>query len=401
MFGSPAFAALRAAEDRIIRESGPGGTVPVSTSAWKSVFDPATRQLEDFTLAGYDKAVREARTAGGQVLVRIGVAGGLGLIAIVLSLVLSIRIGGSLVRRLSLLRAAATDLAGRRLPEVVSRLRAGEQVDVDGEALRPPPGDDEIAEVGAALAEVQRSAVESAVGEAALRRGMSKVLVNIARRNQGLIDRQIEALRTSATPENAEQLAVRMRRYAEHLVILAGSARTRGGLQPEPLADIVAAAALEVQEPGRIEIGSVVDTELPGRVAPDLVHLLAELMENATSFSPPHTPVRVSAQRVGLGIAVEIEDRGLGMTPAALEETNRRLAEPPSFDPANSARLGLYVVAMLAAQRGFQVGLRPSSFGGITAEVAIPPGLVAPRPEAGPGPSLPPAMAGLHRRPEQ
>jgi len=419
MFGNPDFTAVRAAEDEIVRNGRPGGPVPVTGNAWKSAYDPAVRELGDFTLAGYDEAITEARRAGGTVLVRFGVAGGLGLLAIIVSLVLSIRIGRSVVRRLSLLSEAATDLAGRRLPEVVARLRMGEPVAVEGEALRPPPGDDEIAEVGAALAEVQRSAIESAVGEAALRRGMGQVLVNVARRNQGLIDRQAYALsqipdegaRRSRPMVQAEQLAVQMRRYAEHLVILAGSARTRGGLQPEPLEEIIAAAAGEVQDAERIEIESVADIALPGRVASDLGHLFAELMENATSFSPPDTPVRVSARRVRRGVLVEIEDRGLGMTPAALEETNRRLVRPPDFDPANSARLGLYVVAVLAAQRGVRVELEPSRFGGITALVTIPPDLAEGREPsrqltpAGqePGgaaqpPSLSAALAGMHRR---
>ena len=394
MLNSPAFAALRAAEDQIIREGGPGATVPITRAVWKATFDPVARQMRDFLLGGYDQAIADARRAGEAVLIRFGVAGGLGLLAVVLSLFLAIRIGRSLVHRLSALRAAATDLAGRRLPEVAARLRAGEQVDAEGESLRLPPGEDEIAEVGVALGEVQRRAIESAAGEAALRHGMSKVLVNIARRNQSLISRQLEALGqigAAGTPEEsrpvavAEQLAIRMRRHAEHLVILAGSARSRGGLQPVPLADILRSASEEVQDAERIEIQQIVEVALPGRLVADLVHLLAELMENATAFSPPDTPVRVSAQRLPHGVAVEIEDRGLGMSRAALEETNNKLANPPDFDPADSVRLGLFVIGMLAAERGIRVGLQPSIFGGITAVVMIPSDLLdaAPKPERG------------------
>jgi signal transduction histidine kinase len=382
MLNSPAFTALRAAEDQIIRDGRARGPVPITLAVWKVTFDPAARLLRDFLSRGYDQAIAYARTAGDTVLVRFGVAGGTGLLTIVVSLYLSRRVGRSVVRRLSALRAAATDLAGRQLPDVVARLRAGEHIDVDEEAVSPPSGQDEIAEVGVALAEVRRRAIESAVGEAALRQGMSTVLVNIARRSQGLIGRQLEALGQIRAPEDgrplvlAEQLAIRMRRDAEHLVIVAGSARGRGGLQPVPLAQILGSAADEVQDADRIEVPSIAEVSLPGRLAADLVHLLAELMENAIAFSPPDTPVRVTSQRVPHGLVVEIEDRGLGMSAATLEKTNSRLSRPRDFDPADSARLGLFVVAVLAAQRGIRVTLQPSTFGGITAVVVIPPDLV-------------------------
>jgi len=403
MLNSPTFAALRISEDQIIRGSRAGGTVPITVEAWRTTFNPVARQLYDFLSAGYDAAIAHARDSGDRILLRFSLAGGLGLLAIIWSLFLSIRISRSVVDRLSVLRAAATDLAGRQLPEVIARLRAGEQVKVDDDALRPAPGDDEIAEVALALSEVRRSAIDAAVAEAALRYGMSKVFVNIARRNQTLIDRQLRALaqiRASDTSEDShpaaqvEQLATQMRRHAEHLVILAGSARSRGGLRPVPLAEIIGSAAGEVEVAERIEARSIVDAAVPGRAAADIVHIFAALLENAIAFSPPDTPVRVSAQRVPHGVVVEIEDRGLGMTQSALEETNRMLARPPDFDPANSARLGLFVVAQLAAQRGIRVFLQPSNFAGVTAVVMLPTDLVDAAP--GPGPAAQPAPAA-HR----
>jgi len=381
MLSNPTFTAMRTTEDRIVQDGRSGGKVPITTDVWKATFNPAAQQMYDFMGEGYDRAVTFAQAAGNRILVRFGFAGVLGLVAILLSLFVSIRVGGSVVHRLSVLRAAATDLAVRRLPGLVARLRSGEQIDVDDDVPRLPLGDDEIAEVGAALHEVQRSAIDSAVGEAAVRYGMVKVLVNVARRNQTLIDRQLEVItqiQSSGTAEErpvvrVRRLATRMRRNAEHLVILAGSARSGRGLHPEPLAEIIGRAVNQIEDGDRIQIDTIADAAVPGRALADLVHLLAELMENATSFSPPDTPVRVLAHRQPDGcVAVEIEDRGLGMSPAALEETNRRLAEPPDFDPANSARLGLIVVAQLAAHRGIRVGLRPSSFGGITAAVTLP-----------------------------
>jgi signal transduction histidine kinase len=406
MLSGPAFAALRTAEDRILRDGSAGGLVPTTRDVWKATFTPAVRQLYGFLANGYDKAVGFAKAERDRILVRFGVSGGLGLLAILASLFLSIRIGGSVVRRLSVLRTAATDLAHRRLPETVARLRAGERIDVDADRLRLSLGDDEIAEVGAALSEVQRSAIDSAAGEAALRYDMNRVLVNIARRNQTLLDRQLETL--AQTPgvdasgervtARAEQLAVQMRRHAEHLVILAGSARSRRGHGPEPLARIIARAAGEVEHAERIEIGTIADAEVPEPAVTDIGHLLAELLENGTTFSPPDTPVRVSAQRGPDGVTVEIEDHGLGMSPAALDETNRRLAQPQELDPARSARLGLFVVALLAAQRGIRVVLRPSPERGVTATVTIPADLaaLAPAPVSATGPATRP-VAGPRR----
>lgn len=383
MLSSPAFAALRTAEDQILRAAGPGDAVPTTRDAWKATFNPAVRQFYGFLGNGYDKAVAFANAERDRILLRFGVSGLLGLLAIVTSLWLAIRIGGSVVRRLSVLRTAATELAHRRLPETVRRLRSGEHVAGDGDPLRLSLGDDEIAEVGAALSEVQRSAIDSAAGEAALRYDMNKVLVNIARRNQALIDRQLEALAQNSgerATARVEQLAVRMRRHAEHLVILAGSARSRRGLGPETLAGIITRAAGEVEHAERIEIGTIADAEVPGPAVTDIGHLLAELLENGTTFSPPDTPVRVSAHPVPDGITVEIEDHGLGMSASALAETNRGLAQQQEFDPATSARLGLFVVALLAAQRGIRVVLRPTGDQGITAAVTIPAELAAPSP---------------------
>ncbi|GIM97180.1 sensor histidine kinase [Paractinoplanes toevensis] len=385
MLSGPAFAALRSAEDQIIGKGRSGGPVGITGEVWKATATPALGQLFTFLADGYDHAVTFAKEARDRILIRFGVSGLLGLIAILLSLAIAVRIGGSVVRRLFLLRTAATELARQRLPELVRRLRAGERIDVDGEALRLRLGDDEIAEVGAALTDVHLSAVESAAGEAAVRYDMNKVLVNIARRNQALLDRQIEALGpVDGVDARAYQLAVRMRRHAEHLVILSGSARSRRGLGAESLGTILARVAGEMEHAERIAIGPIVDAEVPEHAVADLGHLAGELLENATTFSPPDSPVRLSARREPGGIVVEIEDRGIGMSPAAVDETNRRLAQPREFDPADSARLGLFVVATLAAQHGIGVTLGPADGGGIRVVMTLPATLVVPIDEAAP-----------------
>jgi signal transduction histidine kinase len=402
MLSGPAFTALHSAEDQIIGEGSAGGPVGTTRDVWRATFTPAVRELYAFLADGYDKAVEFATAARDRLIVRFSVSGLLGLLAILASLLLSARVGGSVVHRLSVLRVAANDLAHRQLPEMVQRSRAGEKFDLDGGTPPLALGDDEIAEVGAALGEVRQSAISSAAGEAALRSGMNKVLLNIARRNQTLVGRQLEALAQPAPPPGrgpaagaegrpadadgeaaiakAQQLAVRMRRNAEHLVILAGSARVRRGNGPEPLARIIARAAGEVEHTGRIVTGTVADAEVPERAVTDIGHLLAELLENATTFSPPDTSVRVSAHRIPDGVVVEIEDQGLGMSASALDEANRRLAEPQEFDPAESARLGLFVVALLAAQRGIRVVLTSSEGQGVTATVIVPAELAVPLP---------------------
>jgi signal transduction histidine kinase len=387
MLRSPAFSALRAVEDQLLRAGTSGDPVPTTRDVWKATFTPAIREFYAFLANGYDRAAAFAEEEQDRIIVRFVISGVLGMLAIVMSLLLAIHIGRSVVRRLTVLRTAATDLA-QRLPGTVQRLRTGERVDVDGTTLRLSLGDDEIAEVGFALSEVQRSAIDSAAGEAALRYDLNRVLVNIARRNQTLIDRQLEALNSGdRATARAAQLAAQMRRHADHLVILAGSARSRRGLGPETLAGIITRVAGEVEHAERIEIGTMAEAEVPEPAVTDIGHLLAELLENGTTFSPPGTPVRVSARPATDGIVVEIEDHGLGMSASALEETNQRLTQPQEFDPGTSNRLGLFVVGLLAAQRGIRVVLRPSGDRGITATVHIPAELAVPLSPAAPGSS--------------
>jgi len=188
--------------------------------------------------------------------------------------------------------------------------------------------------------------------------------------------------RRTTSPQELEDLfkldhmATRMRRHAEALVILAGSAPGRGWRHPVPIVDVVRGATSEIEDYVRVSLERLPEVRIAGRAVGDLIHLLAELLENATSFAPPHTQVRVHAEAVGNGLALQIEDRGLGMSEQELAEANLRLADPPLFDPAHSARLGLLVVAKLAARQGITVRLRTSPYGGVTAVVLIPAELV-------------------------
>ncbi|MFC7481074.1 nitrate- and nitrite sensing domain-containing protein [Luedemannella flava] len=360
---------LRAVEDNVLDPPAEDRATTVSLTTWRTAYDETASQLRALARTLAAEPVAADESAATAAVVRAVLTGLLGLLAIVASIVISIRFGRSLIGRLNALRRSALDLAEDRLPSVIGRLRAGEEVDVDAETPALRYGDDELGHVGDAFEAVQRTAIDSAVQEARLRAGLNEVFVNIARRSQTLLHRQLDLLdqmeRRATDPDEMEalfrvdHLATRMRRHAEDLVILAGATPGRGWRSPVPLVDVLRGAVSEVEDYGRVTITPVPQAALHGRYVGDLMHLFAELIENATAFSPPRTQVRLSAQVVPKGLAVDIEDRGLGMTVEDIEAANRRLAEPPDFDPANSERLGLFVVALLADRHGIRVQLRP------------------------------------------
>ncbi|WP_416902662.1 nitrate- and nitrite sensing domain-containing protein [Micromonospora echinospora] len=388
------FLRLRRMQDELVA-ADPGDPPSVDARAWQSTHDVVQRQLRDFELAEAEALTERSVPAALGILGRLAAAGLLGLVAVVVSLVVALRVGRSLVRRLTGVRTAATELAERRLPDVVARLRHGAEVDVAREAPLLEFGTDEIGQVGQAFGAVQRTAVQSAVDEAALRHGLNQVFLNIARRTQGLVHRQLALLdrmerRTEDPEELAElfgvdHLATRMRRHAEALVILAGAAPGRGWRNPVTVLDVVRGAISEVEAYDRVDIAPVRPAAVVGRAVGDVIHLLAELIENATSFSSPESRVRVHGEMLPNGYAVEISDRGLGMTADAIDAANRRLARSPEFDPATSARLGHFVVARLAARHRVRVRLTAGAQGGMTAVVLLPPDLMTtepPRPAA-------------------
>ncbi|MEV4480422.1 sensor histidine kinase [Micromonospora coxensis] len=393
---------LRAMQEALLR-ADPSGRPPVDPRAWATSHETVQRQLFDFELAQADVLAERSVPVAAGILVRLGVAALLGLAAVVVSVLVAVRVGRTLVRRLTGVRTAALEMAEQRLPDVVARLRRGEQVDVAREAPPLEYGADEIGEVGRAFNEVRRTAVRAAVDEVTLRRGLNEVFLNLARRSQGLVHRQLALLdrmeRRAEDPDEladlfrVDHLATRLRRHAEDLVILAGAAPGRGWRQPVAVLDVVRGAVSEVEAYDRVDIGDVQPAGVVGRAVADVIHLLAELIENATVYSPPETRVEVCGQQVPKGYVVEITDHGLGMSPRAVEEANRRLADPPEFDPADSARLGLFVVARLAARHGVMVTLRPRVPGGTTAVVLVPVDLVTDEPSVPPVPARHPAAS--------
>ncbi|MEU8775625.1 nitrate- and nitrite sensing domain-containing protein [Streptomyces sp. NPDC048606] len=390
-WSGPETKALRDAEERFIT-GGTGKTNRAVTAAqWDEAANKVLGDLATMGTAAGDRYQKRVTPIATGVMVQAAVAGILGFLALAVSLLLSVRIGRDLIRDLSRLRKDAHEASGVRLPSVMRRLAAGETVDVETEAPHLEFEKDEVGQVGQALNSLQRAAVEAAVKQAELRRGVSEVFVNLARRNQVLLHRQLTLLdtmerRTEDTEELADlfrldHMTTRMRRHAEGLVILSGAAPSRQWRKPVQLMDVVRAAVAEVEDYERIEVRRLARIGIEGPAVADVTHLVAELLENATVFSPPHTAVQVHGERVANGFTLEIHDRGLGMNPEALLDANLRLAETPDFELSDTDRLGLFVVSRLARRHGIKVVLQPSPYGGTTAVVFLPADLLTEAPD--------------------
>ncbi|MFA1545264.1 sensor histidine kinase [Actinomadura chokoriensis] len=379
---SEQFRRYRAAETAIVNARG--DRLPAEAADWQ-----ATTQLLS---QAWGQKVQEASLAlnemakpiGERIVLRLVIAGGFGLLAVVASIVLSLLAARSLSRELRGLQRAALNLAENRLPGVVTRLRRGEEVDVDAEAPPLVIGKTrEVARVGDAFTKVQRTAIDTAVRESYLRQGISRVFLNVAWRSQSLLHRQLRMLdemeRGASDPKALEDLfrldhlTTRMRRHAEGLVILSGTSPGRGWSRPVHVEDVLRAAVAEVEDYTRVEVVVVTgQAALIGEAVADIIHLLAELIENATVFSPAPTEVLVRGEMGANGFAVDVIDRGIGLDQSELDALNLRLSRPPEFDLAVTDRLGLFVVSRLAGRHGIRVALQPSLYGGVSAVVLIP-----------------------------
>ncbi|MFD1935246.1 nitrate- and nitrite sensing domain-containing protein [Nonomuraea mangrovi] len=323
------------------------------------------------------------------------------LVLLIIVLVITAIMARSLVRPLRRLRGDALEVAGRTLPGIVQRLReeghGTETVEV------PPIGvssQDEIGEVARAFDEVHREAVRLAGEESKLRANVNAMFVNLSRRSQTLVERQITLIDGLEQGEQDEQrlanlfkldhLATRMRRNSENLLVLAGQDPPRRWSQPVQLVDVARASLSEVENYDRVNLQVPGGAAVAGQAVNDVIHLLAELVENALAFSPRETHVVVSGNRIdGGGMMVSITDSGIGMTQEELVQANARLAEAPTVDVSVSRRMGLFVVARLAHRHGVRVQLRPHGGGGLTAMVLLPESLLG---------GATPAMAGTGAR---
>jgi hypothetical protein len=369
----------RIQQDVIRRQSGEeidaGQWLAASTTNMELLRSVESRLLEGVIGQSGDLSSSAQRDALRNALLIAAILG-VALLALLL-------VARSMARPLQQLRAGAIEIAQHRLPDAVQRLRTTERGDLD---VRVDPigidSKDEIGQVAQAVDDIQQVAVRLATEQAGLRRSIGDMFTNLARRSQTLIDRQLELIddleRNETDPETLEHLfrldhlATRMRRNAEDLIVLSGADPGRHWVQQMTVVDVVRAAAAEVEEYQRVELLPLADLEVAGHVAVDVIHLLAELIENATAFSPPNTKVQIAGQAVPHGYVIEVEDRGLGMSDEELIQANARLADPPEIDFALSRVLGLYVVGRLSQRHGIKVQLRHSWYGGVTALTLLP-----------------------------
>ncbi|MFJ9546688.1 sensor histidine kinase [Streptomyces erythrochromogenes] len=378
---SAAYADLTGAEDRALA-AGTSKDARGAPAGWENAHSGVSTAMREIEEAAHTAAADRADPVAEGAFSPAGAAVLLGLAAVAASLVISVRIGRVLVVELVSLRNTALEIAHRKLPDAMERLRAGEEIDVAAETPAGPPADDEITQVGEALGTVHRAALSAAVERAELASGVSGVFVNLARRSQVLVHKQLTLLdsmeRRADDPNELgdlfrlDHLTTRMRRHAESLIILSGAAPGRAWRMPVPLTNVVRAAVSEIEDYPRVEVRQLAEAAVVGGAVADLTHLLAELIENATQFSPPHTKVRVSGEPVGTGYVLEVEDRGLGMGREALGDANRRIEQSEDLDLFDSDRLGLFVVSRLSARHGVKVHLRTSPYGGTTAVVLLP-----------------------------
>ncbi|HSZ43664.1 MAG TPA: nitrate- and nitrite sensing domain-containing protein [Trebonia sp.] len=371
------------------------GVLPASELAeWNKDVTPVIQKESAETVQAQVGVTAGQNHQGNVILDELIIVGGVGLIAVLLSAWLLLRFGNRINRELTELRNAARKLASQGLPGIVTRLHAGEDLDPDIEAqpLALHTRTREVTETAEAFSVVQHTAVQAAVDQATLRKGVASVFRSLARRNHSLLQRQLKMLdgmeRNTQDPDQLAQLfqldhlTTRMRRQAEGLIILSGANPGRGWRQPVPVVEALRGAISEIEDYARVDLLTDSPDFVQGAAVADVTHLLAELIENAVLYSPPNARVQVRGSRAANGYVVEVEDRGLGITPEDRAALNERLARPPEFDIADSDQLGLFVVARLALRHDIRVSLRESGSGGTTAIVLLPASLVVPEEEA-------------------
>jgi len=396
----PAWATLTTVENAVL--GGEHNTLPVAQQQWRDAATQVAGQLMNLYIEQSTNATNTEIDAGNQQLLTAIIAGVASLLIGIGVSVFAWRMSSRLIKRLTALREDTLDMAETHLPELVRRVRDGEDVDLETEMSLLDHGEDEIGQVAEAFNKAQQTAVAAAVDEAKTREGTSKVFLNIAHRSQVLVHRQLktldEAERKQEDPDQLDllfkldHLSTRARRNAENLIILGGERPGRQWRNPVALADLIRGATGETEDYARVTVGKMPAIAVAGPVVGDLIHLLAELLDNATSFSPPKSRVEVWGDLVGRGAVVEIEDQGLGIEPEQADELNEMLRNPPDFGVmalSSEPRLGLFVVARLASRHGITVTLRQSAYGGTRAIVLVRSELLTPLPEREDTPELP------------
>jgi signal transduction histidine kinase len=312
------------------------------------------------------------------------------ILLLIIVILITVIVARSMIRPLRKLRADALEIAGTKLPEMVRRLSESEGGD-DSVEIEPigVSSTDEIGEVARAFDQVHREAVRLAADEAMLRGNLNAMFVNLSRRSQSLIERQLTLIdnleQSEQEPDRLsslfrlDHLATRMRRNSENLLVLAGHEGARKWSQAIPLVDVLRAAISEIEQYERVVLNVQPGIQVVGQAVNDVVHLVAEIVENATTFSPEDTQVYVTGQPLTSGgVLLDITDNGVGISEQEMAHANWRLDNPPVVDVAVSRRMGLFVVGRLAARHGVRVRLRHAQSGGLTALIWLPESVAAP-----------------------
>ncbi len=307
--------------------------------------------------------------------------------ALVLAAAVVFLITRQLLRSLRVLRASALDVAERQLPAAVQNIQEGREQSTDVQPV-PVENGDEIGEVARAFDAVHSQALRLAVEQAAMRTGYGAVFVNLSRRSQSLVQRQLQMIeRLERDEEDADQLATlfqldhlatRMRRNNENLMVLSGAEPGRRSSAPVTTTDVLRAAVSEIEQYQRVVVQPPPEARIVGYAASDLMRLIAELLDNATAFSAPETRVTVATRFVdGGALVVDIMDKGIGMNEAEVADANARLTEAATVDLATSRRMGLFVVGRLASRHHIGVALHGGKdITGVRATVTVPADLV-------------------------
>jgi signal transduction histidine kinase len=379
-----------ALRDAVLSSAGSPASLEVDADAWYIAQSGAMRGMRTVQLELTTSLARTAQRQQSNAETRAVLAGFIAAVVVLGTLIPGILLAVRTTRRLRRLRQTALAVARSELPIAVSQVAtAGTSEVVRGAigsshrrvASMMDTGVDEVAEVSAAIGVVHQQALRLAAEQALLRLEVSALFVALSRRGQSLVHRQLQLIdefeRTEEDPDNLarlfalDHLAARMRRNEENLLVLAGGEPGRRFERPVVLTDVIRAAAAEIEDYKRVDAPSAEDVWVAANAVGDVIHLLAELLDNAAAFSPPSSRVRVTVVRGGDSVTVSVVDSGIGMSDEQLVEGNRRLTRPAVLTSALVGTMGLLVVARLATRRGVRVKLLRNAAGGTTAEVRL------------------------------
>ncbi len=391
---------------RMVDAAGTIGTVSARFTAeeWNAASATTTAQMAEVT----QRAAADLRSGSHALAETVSNRAGLESVLLLAMVLLAAGVGGGLgrylLRSLGVLRRTALEVAHERLPAAVASIRAGETSDVVVEPV-PLTSTEEFGQLARAFDAVHEQALRSAAEEASLRDNLANIFTNLSRRSQGLVERQLRLMeqleqKTDDPDQLAglfriDHLATRMRRNNENLMVLSGTGMLRRFTEPMALPDVLRAAISEVEHYERAVVRSAPDVRVVGYAAGDLIRSVSELIENATSFSPPDSPVAVTSRVLGDGaVVVDVLDEGVGMAPEELREANQRVAGGGGVDVPISRQMGLFVVGRLTSRHGMEVRLTTRPEGGLCASVLVPSALVSAEPPPSPPPAPPPVAMG-------